>query len=369
MRILVFNWRDIKNPQAGGAELLTHELAKRWKKHGHTVTLFTSGFSGAKADDAIDGVTVIRRGRWWSVHGLAFFYYLLHFRSLVDVVVDEVHWYPFFSVLYARHKTVLLACEVANRLFFQLLPYPLALLGRWLEKIYLFIYRSTPVMAISPSTKRDLVAEGIDAGQITILPMGVTVPKTASRLKKSMHPTILFLGRLHPLKGARDAIDAFALIRKKLPSAKLWIVGEGQSRYKKQLDTQIHSLALASSVTFFGHVSERRKFELLAAGHLLLVPSVHEGWGLVVAEAAHVGTPAVGYRTAGIADVIVDGKTGVLVPPGNIEELALETLKLWEDRARYKRYQTAGKKRALSMNWGNTALVALSVLVKAHEKN
>src|SRR3989344_9527106 len=122
MRILILNWRDIKNPAAGGAEILTHKMAKPWVAWGHAVTQFSSGFAGGKSEEKIDGVRIIRRGAWWNVQLLAAYYYITRFKNHTDIIIDEVHWYPFFAALYARKKTVLLACEVARKLFFALFP-------------------------------------------------------------------------------------------------------------------------------------------------------------------------------------------------------------------------------------------------------
>lgn len=359
MRILILNWRDLKNPQAGGAELLTHELAKRWVAGGHSVTLFSSGFPGGRREERIDGVAVIRRGGWWSVHVLAFFYYFFRFRRRVDLIVDEVHWYPFFSVLYARKKTVLLACEVAHRLFFRLFPYPVALLGRWLEKLYFFLYRNVAVLAISSSTKRELIAEGIPPAGITELPMGVSGPATILRSKKNTHPTLIFVGRLHPLKGVGEAIAAFALIRRKLPSAKLWIVGRGEAQ----------AFGPVPSVTFFGWVTEERKFALMQQAHLLLVPSVQEGWGLVVAEGAAVGTPSVAYDSPGLRDVLKTTKCGVLTTTNTPQALAREALLLLRNPERYRWYQKQGRKQSRKTSWEDTARVALSRLRQVYEKD
>src|SRR5579864_435561 len=127
MTILILNWRDIKNPSGGGAEILTQEMAKRWVEQGHTVIQFSSLFKNAKSKEVIDGVQFIRKGTWWSVHIIAFFYYLFVFKKNTDVVIDEVHWFPFFAVLYAPTKTVALVCEVANKLFYRIFPYPVAL--------------------------------------------------------------------------------------------------------------------------------------------------------------------------------------------------------------------------------------------------
>ncbi|MDP1721703.1 MAG: glycosyltransferase family 4 protein [Candidatus Gottesmanbacteria bacterium] len=368
MHILILNWRDIKNPRAGGAELLTHEIAKRWVAHGHTVTLFSEQYNGAVSDEILDGVNIIRRGVWWSVHLYAMFYYIFRFRKTVDIIVDEVHWYPFFSIFYARHKTVLLVCEVAGSLFFRLLPYPFALLARFIEKIYVLLYRSSPVLAISQSTRAALLREGFDPARITVLPMGVTLPKVATRYPKATTLTMIVVARLQKFKGIADAISAFSRIQAIIPFANLWIVGGDSEGYQKDLERIAKNLGVYGRVKFFGRVTDAKKFELLARAHILLMPSVHEGWGLVVPEAASQGTPAIGYRTAGVQDVIVDGKTGILVGAGYPEKLAEETLNLWGDQPRYRRYQAAGVKRVASMNWDDTARVAFLVLRQTHEK-
>lgn len=368
MHILILNWRDIRNPRAGGAELLTHEMAKRWVFAGHSVTIFSERSLGAASEEVIDGVTVIRRGRWWSVHFLATMYYFFCFRTSTDVIIDEVHWYPFFSILYAPRKTVLLVCEVADRLFFRLLPYPIALVARCIEKIYVFLYRRAPILAISDSTKTALLREGFDPTEITLIPMGLSLPKQSKKYSKASQLTIIVVARLQVFKGITDAIAALAGIQAHEPTARLWIVGSDSEGYQSELERLTRELQVGAGVKFFGRVSEEKKFELLAKAHILLMPSVHEGWGLVVVEAASQGTPAIGYRTAGVQDVIVHDTTGVLVPAGQPKELAAETLKLWKDGVRYKRYQQAGKKRAASMNWDATAHVALSVLHKTYEK-
>ena len=68
MNILWFNWRDIRNPDAGGAEVFTHQVAKRLVKMGFEVTLFTSKFEEAKRQEEIDGINVVRHGNRYSVY-------------------------------------------------------------------------------------------------------------------------------------------------------------------------------------------------------------------------------------------------------------------------------------------------------------
>lgn len=364
MRILILNWRDIKNPTAGGAEVFTHELAKRLTQQGHPVALFTSSFSGSSAYENIDGVTIIRRGQWWNVQAWAFFYYVLSFHTSTDIIIDEVHWFPFFSVLYARKKTVLLVCEVARRFFFRLFPFPLAIVARAIEKFYFSLNRSVPVLTISPSTKHDLIEEGIDGEHITVIPMGLTIPPHKTH-RKELVPTLLFVGRLHPLKGVIDAIEAYALICRDLPSAKLWIVGAGTASYVETLRKRIKQLKLTNHIQLLGYLAEKDKFERYQKARLLIVPSFHEGWGLVVAEAASQGTPAVAYNTAGLRDIIVNGVTGILVGSNTPGDLATAAVGLLKNKKQYRQLQQAGMQRTKEMSWDKTATSALAVLQSA----
>jgi glycosyltransferase involved in cell wall biosynthesis len=368
MHILILNWRDSKNPRGGGAEVLTHEVARRWVHSGHTVTLFCAQFHGSKPEETIDGVHILRRGSWFTVHIWAFFYYLRHLKQVVDVVIDEVHWYPFFSIWYAKHKTVLLVCEVAKDLFPRFFPYPLALMGRALERLYLRVYRNIPVLTISPSTKQDLIEEGFPGEHIYVLPMGIYRPKVFKQSQKESAPTFVFLGRLHPLKGVEDVIRSFALIHKKISNSKLWIIGAGENRYVKKIKNIVISLRLQNAVTFFGMVSEERKYELLGRSHLLLVASSQEGWGLIVPEASFVGTPAVAYRVKGLRDVIEDKKTGLLVDTTPLA-LANASVALIRDKILYTSLSMAAKEKSKDYTWDTTAQVALRVLMEIKEKS
>ncbi len=369
MRILILNWRDLKNPKAGGAELLTHEISRRWVLQDHTVTVFCARFNDSRQEEDIDGVLYVRFGRWFTVHLWAAFYYFFRFRTTTDIIIDEVHWFPFFSILYAPGKTVLLVCEVANQLFFRLFPYTLALIGRSIEKIYFYLYRHAPVLAISQSTIDALVREGFSSKNITLIPMGLTRPEKIAHATKKAHLTLIVVGRLHVLKGIKDAIDALIHILKHDPSAKLWIVGSNGQGYQDELEVYFHKKGLRKQVVFWGHVSQEKKYTLLSQAHILLMPSMQEGWGLVVAEAAYVGTPSIGYKTAGLKDVILPDKTGILVPQNRFDLLASESLKLWMDKPLYRRFQVSAKKYASSMHWEDTARVSLNVLQRMYEKN
>src|SRR2546423_296044 len=95
MRILVCNWKDLRHPQAGGAEVYTHEIARRWVAAGHAVTLFCAAVDGAPPVEDVDGVRVVRRGGRLGVYRAAREYYRGPGSGRFDLVVHEGNTRPF----------------------------------------------------------------------------------------------------------------------------------------------------------------------------------------------------------------------------------------------------------------------------------
>lgn len=370
MNILIFNWRDIKNPKSGGAEILTHEMAKIWVKMGHRVTFFSSLFPGSLSLEMIDNVRIVRGGHpdtrflFYSVHFQAFLYYLKNSNKF-DVVIDEIHGIPFFTPWYVKKKKVVLICEVAGNIWQKMLGPVFGLIGRSVEKFYLkHIYKNATYLTISKSTKEELLKEGA-TGEIYVLPMGLTFPKNVSRKwEKEKDPTLIYVGRLAKSKGIEDAILALKEVSEKLKSIKFWVVGSGEKEYVEFLRKMAGSNGVAGRINFLGFVSEEKKFELMARAHVLVAPSIKEGWGLTIPEAGRVGTPAVGYNVEGLREVILDGKTGYLTRKNNFNELSKGILEMFENKAEYRKLSTAAKKLSLSYNWENTAKFALKILQK-----
>lgn len=116
-------------------------------------------------------------------------------------------------------------------------------------------------------------------------------------VQKEAVPTVVFIGRLSANKRPDHAIRAFGLVRREMPDAQMWVIGAGPE------ESRLRKLA-GPGVTFLGRVSEEEKRDRLARAHALVVTSVREGWGLVVTEAAAVGTIAIGYDVPGLRDSI-----------------------------------------------------------------
>ncbi len=118
MNILILSWRGIGHPNAGGAEIVTHEHAKGWVKAGHQVILFTSYFPDAKREEVIDGIEIKRYGRQMlGVQWEAFKWYLFGVHCKFDLVIDQFHGIPFFTPFYVRSKKIAFIHEVAKEVW------------------------------------------------------------------------------------------------------------------------------------------------------------------------------------------------------------------------------------------------------------
>ena len=366
MTILILNWKDIKHPAAGGAEILTHEMAKGFIAEGHKVILFASSFPNARAKELIDGINIIRSGNvdlralHNSVQYKAYRYYKKHLKGNVDVVIDEVHGLPFFASFYAKEKVVSLICEVAGNIWFKMFSFPWNFIGWISERCYLIAYRNIPVLTISESTKTELISCGIAKKNITVLPMGIT-RVAVGNIKKEKKPTVIFVGRLNKMKGIEDAILAVAKAKQIIPDLQFWIVGRGESSYMDHLRKLAGKEGISSSTTFWEYIPQQQKFTLMSKAHAIVVPSVREGFGLIVPEAGSVGTPAIVYNVHGLRDTVKNGINGVRVQK-SVKELAKGIIKILKEKNEYKQLCIGAKKESDRYQWSKTAKIALQVI-------
>lgn len=354
MRILIFNWKDLSHPDAGGAEVFTHEVARRLVRQGHDVTQFCSRFSGSPGTDERDGVRILRSGgrvgvyhaakRYWRGQGC---------REGFDVVVDEVNTRPFLAGRFVRGpRVVLLIHQLAREVWMEETPFPLNLLGRYaLEPLWLRRCRELRAITVSNSTAQDL--KRLRFREITIVPEGLPPAPDRDPPPKEPSPTLIFVGRLVRTKRPGHALQAFARVRAQIPDARLWIVGSGY------LEPELRRAA-GEGVTFFGRVDESTKHDLMARAHGLLMPAVREGWGLVVIEANQAGTPAVGYDVPGVRDAIRQGESGLLVAPSP-QALAEGAIALLQSDGSLTQGARAWSR---SFTWDRTAAAFIAALAR-----
>ncbi|MEM2936813.1 MAG: glycosyltransferase family 4 protein [Candidatus Bathyarchaeia archaeon] len=365
LRIAWFNWRCIRHPEAGGAEVFTHEVARRLVSKGHEITLLTSRPEGLPKEEQFEGYKILRAGSLYTVYLKARRIYMDGLRGKVDLVIDEVNTLPFFTVKYAKEPVLSLIHQLAREYWLLELKPPISWIGYLLEPRYLSLYRRTPAITVSDSTRRDL--EGLGFEKVYIVKEGLGIRPLDNIPAKEGEPTAIFLGRLKKAKGPHHAIKAFRLLSEKLADCRLWIVGDGPLRPK--LLRLARKLGLEKKVVLFGRVSETQKLNLLGRAHVLVFPAVREGWGLVVTEANACGTPAVGYDVPGLRDSIRHGKTGVLVPPKDLGALAGALMKLLSDHGVRRELSRNALEWSREFSWDRSAEEFLRVVKDATGKN
>jgi glycosyltransferase involved in cell wall biosynthesis len=358
MNILIYNWRDIINPDGGGAEIFTHENAKRWVKMGHKVTLFTTYFKNCKNEEFIDNVRIIRCGGKLSVYKNARKYYNNYFsKEKFDIVIDEINTRPFFTQKFVNNgeKIVVLIHQLAKEFWYYETPFPINYIGdHFLEKHWLKSYVDIPTVTVSNSTKKDLVDLGFK--NVSIVSEGINFTALSNVKEKEKEPTLIFIGRLKKAKRPQVLIEAFTHVKKKIPEAKLWIAGDGYMR------SELEKIA-TEGVEFLGRISEKEKIDLMSRAWVLVNPSIREGWGINIIEANACGTPCIAFDVHGLRDSIVDGKTGILIKEkSNVETLAKTIIDFIKNSKRREEFSRNALDWSKKFNWDKSAEEFLDIL-------
>ncbi len=356
LSILIMNWRDIRNPAAGGAEVFTHEVAKRWAARGHTVDIYTSRFLGATERECVDGVGVYRSGNKATVYRRAAEFWRRSRPRHYEIVIDEINTRPFMapSFVDSEAKVFALIHQLAREYWFLEAPFPLSFLGYYvLEKHWLRRYTEVPCVTVSESTKKDL--RGLGHKHVYVVPEGLSVKPLSATPAKPKEPTFIYLGRLTRAKRPEVALAAFEVVKRKLPNAKLFVVGDGYLRQRLERRAP-------SGVTFTGRVPESRKLQLLASAHAILVPGTREGWGLAVLEANAMGTPAIAFDIPGLRDSVVHRKTGILLESNSPYAMADSCLGLVADEEKRLRLSEGALEWSRGFSWDITSEAFMRVI-------
>jgi glycosyltransferase involved in cell wall biosynthesis len=332
-RIVFIAWRDLANRDAGGSELLVDRLAAGLQARGHQVTLLCGGKVGERE------YQVRRSGGTYTQFVRAPIAFTRHLRDC-DLVVEVCNGMPYLAPLWTSRPVICLVNHVHSELWPLRFRRPISTAGRFTESVVMpWVHRNNLFVTVSASTFAALMRIGVDADRIRLICNGVEPgPPPAPR---SPGPLFLALGRLAEYKRIDVLLRLWDRVRH-VVGGRLVIAGDGPERDRLQ--------ALAGpDVTFTGRVSEEEKHRLLSGAWLLLHPASIEGWGIVVAEAAVRGTPAIGFSVPGLRDSIVHDQTGLLVRTEG--EFASAWAALAIDDRRRLAMGRAARERALQLHW------------------
>jgi glycosyltransferase involved in cell wall biosynthesis len=318
LRVLLLNERDPLHPKAGGAEVHVAEIAKRLARRDIAMTQLAVGFPGGAAREQLDGLAVrrlgpipvyypravattaweTRRGRW-------------------DLVVEHLNKVPFCARAYAVGPVLAVNHHLFGESAFLQVAWPLAAAVVAIEKLIPRIYRDVPCLAVSESSRDDLVRRGLRREQIGLLYNGITFP-TRQPIQVSARPCrVAYLGRLESYKRIDRLLRACAALVERFPQLEIVLIGRGAER--ERLEALAAELGIAERSRFTGFVSDAERDALLAGARVAVCPSVKEGWGLTVIECNALGVPVVATDAPGLRDAVRHGETGLLVPDGDAE--------------------------------------------------
>lgn len=347
MRFLMLNWRDPKNPLAGGAERVSVAYLRALAQRGHEVFWFANAFPGGLDEEIHDGITFVRGGGKGSSILKAIRWYRR--QKPFDLVIDQHHGIPWFAPWWSKTNCVAYIHEVLGPIWNAFYSWPWSVLLRWQEFWTHKFYRNILFWVPSETTRRRLLARGVR--QVKVFPNGFdTVPLSELPSKPLEVPLrLISVSRLAPNKRVSHAIRVVKCLLDRGIAAQLQIVGTGE--VAAALRETARQLQVDSQVAFAGFLSEKDKNNALRDAHFLIHASMREGWGLNVLEANAMGTPAIVYPVDGLMDSTVDGQTGIITPAETPETIADALQALLRTPGQYDVFRQNAWNRSKEFQW------------------
>jgi glycosyltransferase involved in cell wall biosynthesis len=372
MRILYITeiYPDVKHGLGvwGGGEKQFYEISRRVAKRGHDVSVLTCRFTGQPKEETVDGVRVFRAGLSRDPrHGgarkeiLPVLLYILRTAKRASALrPDLIHCNTYFPVYAGKVASQLQGVPLITTF------HDIYRLSNWIDDqgslfwglmghaVTLGAARLAHgrIIAVSPQVKEKLIAIGLKAQNITVIPNGVDLKLfDSAHIEKAPHQ-VLYVGRLIRLKHVDRLMYAFAEVKKHVPEATLKIVGDGPER--AYLQRLAHSLGLEGKVVFTGVTPT---YEAVAShfkqSSVFVLPSSAEGESVASKEAMAAGLPVIAMKIngSGVLSIVQDGKNGFLVEPSESHLLAERIIELLQDEQKRRTMGDAARKFVESCDW------------------
>ena len=346
MRVLWATDRDPWHPRGGGAEKTTYMVTKGLVSRGHQVVVLCGGMRGGDRRFFDNGVEYHRVALGVGVR--AVLPVELRSRDFDFIIDDLAHVIPWFSPKLSSTLGAAFFRHLHARTLDGQVASPFSSLLKRVELTYSRIYRDWRFVTESEQSVSDLAALGVSRQAISRVPPGVDSDLYHPR-EKFPQPTFVYFAGLKKYKRPAHAIEAAARVRKQTATFRLIVLGVGPEL--DHLKQMAHDLGLEGIVSFPGRLPEEELARLVSKCWMNIHLSVAEGWGLSILEAAACGTPTIGYRAPGVEEAIEDGRTGILVPNGDVERLSsamIDGLTVREE------FRNNCRNRALSFPWDTT---------------
>ena len=261
--------------------------------------------------------------------------------------IQIVHSYGFYSNVFAVP-----AARLAGTKVIASIRDTGEILTPWQRRVQKMVCRLADFILVNAeAVRRALIDQGYHARKIGVIPNGVVESGFEKRqdgaaLRQALgipeHARLVLVSsRLNRMKGLPYLLDAAAVVAEKHADVHFVLAGDGADR--KDLEQQAHQLGLGSRATFAGFRTDMPR--ILSETSLSVLPSLSEGLSNSLLESMAAGVPTVAARVGGNPEIVLDGVTGLLVPPRDSTALATAMLRLLENRDMADRFAAAGKAR------------------------
>lgn len=208
------------------------------------------------------------------------------------------------------------------------------------------VREASRAIAVSGVVRASLAGYGVPERAVTVVRNGVPDHGAALDRPARRGPSLCFVGRLELEKGADFIAPVVHSVQRALPSARVTVAGDG--RLRPALEAWVRSECAPGTVELLGAVDHDRALSVIARSDVLVIPSRYDSYSLVMLEAASLGTPTVAFDVGGNSEFLEPGRSGILVPPDDVERLAGAVVALLSDPGERRRIGTGARERYLA---------------------
>ena len=338
-----------------GTEIATYNIAKHLARRGYEVHVITSLDKGLPKE-SMEERLYVHRIFWRKIRFIGIMsFWMKIFWCLKTIKPDIVHVQS-------------IGMGIPGFLAKTFLKKPFVVYGRGSE-VYLPLTFKNTILKLVLKNADDVIAltEDMKNGMqkfcdkdILVIPNGIDL-ETFKGLSRETARTrleirdnanvILFVGRLHHVKGVKYLIKAMELIVRKNKNAKLMLVGDGEER--EELESLVEKFGLKERVKFVGRVQNEEIPQYMVASDVLVLPSLSEGFPVTILEAMASGLSIVATTVGGLPEIVKDGENGFLVEPNNYGQIAEKVILLLEDEELRYKISKNNKERTKRYSWGH----------------
>ena len=339
---------DLFLPNGLRTEIATCYMAEHLAQRGHEVHVITSLDEGLPEESYEQGFYVHRLPRIGNRFASAFVF-CINIVSAIQKINPEI--------IHVQSLGIAVPALISKK--FHKIPYVLwgrgsdVYLPHWRTKLTskIAMKNADSVIALTENMKQTM--RSIYGRNIAVIPNGIELREYTEirpvEEVKCPSKRILFVGRLHPIKGVQYLLQAMKVVHKKMPDAKLILVGDGEER--EHLESLTGSLEIREYVEFVGRAPHEMVLDYMNRSEVFVLPSLSEGFPVTILEAMACGLPIVATRVGGVPDIIEDGINGYLVDTKNPEQIAQALQKILENEQLRGNISSNNREEAEKYSW------------------